>query len=147
MNLVTYIHEVDAKLYKVMLLNLPREIRKYGRNMNGFGNNAKICQWDNAAVSWSLFYRYSRGVIRQWLPRRRALNKAIQVLQYSLFLGRDVGVPHHHQEDYSFSFGIISCPVQIARVHAKKPDWWRSIAKGTRGGRPSDGSRGNVRFN
>lgn len=59
---------------------------------------------------------------RQGLPRRRAPDKAIQILQHSLLLGRKVGVPHHHQEDYAFFLGVISGPVQVARVHAKKPE-------------------------
>lgn len=92
-------------------------------------------------VSWFSFYRYSRGVNRQGLPRRRASYQAIQVLQHSLLLRRDVGVPHHHQEDYSFFVGVVSGPVQIARVHAKKPDLRGSTAEGS-GGKVEQGRPG-----
>ena len=53
-------------------------------------------------------------------------DEAVKVLQHSLLLGCDVWVPHHHQEDDSLSVGVIPCPMEIARIHAKKPSRWKS---------------------
>lgn len=103
-----------------------------------------------STVSWSSFCRHSRRVNRQGFPRCRAANKAVKILQHALLLRRDIWVPHHHQQDYSFFVGVISCPVQVARVHAKKPgsisgDPSEKDGPGRGEGR-SRGSRAFIRF-
>lgn len=58
---------------------------------------------------------------RQGFPGYGTSNEAIKVLEHPLLLGCDVGVPHHNEKNDSFPVRIVSCPMEVACVHAKKP--------------------------
>lgn len=62
-----------------------------------------------------------RGLKRQRFPRNSSPYQAVEVLEYPLLLRRDVGMPYHQHEDDPFLFRVISCPVEVARVHAQQP--------------------------
>ena len=68
------------------------------------------------------FFHWHGRVKGQGFPRRGVLDEGIQILEHCLLLRRDVRVPHHDQEDYSLLLGVIPRPVQVARVHAQKPE-------------------------